>query len=156
MPTPIVLGPRARKLLFYMALGRSTDEIATQLEIKRATVKVHIRKIFRKLEVSDRVQAVLVARSLGLVPAVPGRLPRIRNIHLSPDEKRMLSLAARGLSYPEIAGEMGCTARQVKYYMTRLYPKLGVSRRELAVLKALHLGLIREPDPAMPVAAART
>jgi DNA-binding NarL/FixJ family response regulator len=46
--------------------GLSNKEIATQLYISEATVKAHISSILRKLNVTDRVQAVIMALNLEL------------------------------------------------------------------------------------------
>ncbi len=146
--TTVALGPRARKLLYYISTGRSSEEIAEKFAIKRATLKVHIKNLFRRLSVTDRVQAVLVARQLGLLPSPDPYLGRLGNVQLELLDKKLLRLAARGLTYPEIAAELGLSTRHVKYRMTRLFPRLGVQRRELAVLKALHLGLILAQDLA--------
>lgn len=147
MPTPtIALRPKAQKLLAYIAQGHSSEDIAQALAIKRATVKVHIRKLFRQLAVSNRIEAALVARSMGLIQ--PGFTSLLRNLKIDEEEQLLLSLAARGLDYPQIAQEMGRTTRHVRYLMTRLFAKLAVKRRELAVVKAIYLGLIQAPDRA--------
>lgn len=151
----VALGPRAQQLLFSIARGQSSEEIARELAITRATVKVHIKNLFRKLEVSNRVQAVRVGRQLGLLPDDPDPAPPPRRIKLRSEEKLLLKLAARSLTYAEMARKLGWTTRQVKYSMALLFPRLGVSRRDLAVLKALHLGLIRDPGLSKTAARAR-
>jgi DNA-binding NarL/FixJ family response regulator len=51
-----------------MAQGKKNREIAESLSITRATAKVHVQHIIRKLRVSDRTQAVVRAIELGLAP----------------------------------------------------------------------------------------
>jgi DNA-binding CsgD family transcriptional regulator len=149
MPTTsAALGPKARKVLFYIARGHSSEEIASALDIKPATLKVHIKRLFRQLEVSDRIEAVVVGRALGLVPSTPVYMSLLRNVSLDSEEQRLLALAARRLTYEAIAQKMGRTTRRVRYLMARLFAKLAVTRRELAVLKAMSLGLIQVPDLA--------
>ena len=49
-----------------MALGKSNAEIADHLVLSPKTVSNHMSNIFSKLQVADRVQAVIRARSAGL------------------------------------------------------------------------------------------
>lgn len=60
------LTPREREVLDLIARGRSNDEITAELMVSPATVRNHITRIFRKLDVRDRAQAVVVAREGGL------------------------------------------------------------------------------------------
>jgi DNA-binding NarL/FixJ family response regulator len=62
------LSEREREILALVGAGRSNAEIAAELVISMATVKTHIRHVFAKLDVRDRVQAVVLARDAGLVP----------------------------------------------------------------------------------------
>lgn len=70
-PTPAPatpLTPRQAQVLHCLAHGHSNKVIARQLGMTEATVKAHTGSIFRSLEVSNRAQAVLVARRQGLLP----------------------------------------------------------------------------------------
>lgn len=62
------LSERELDVLRLLATGASNKEIAAQLFIAEGTVKNHITNILGKLGVSDRVQAALKARDLGLIP----------------------------------------------------------------------------------------
>jgi DNA-binding NarL/FixJ family response regulator len=66
------LTPRETEVLELLARGQSNPEIAQTLTISRATAKVHVERIIRKLEVSDRTQAAVRAIELGLVPSEGG------------------------------------------------------------------------------------
>lgn len=61
------LSDREREILALIGAGRSNAEIAAELVISMATVKTHVRHVFAKLDLRDRVQAVVVAREAGLV-----------------------------------------------------------------------------------------
>jgi two-component system, NarL family, nitrate/nitrite response regulator NarL len=62
------LTPRERDVLTALGEGLSNKAIAQRLGIGVETVKDHCSTIFGKLEVVDRVQAVIAARRLGLLP----------------------------------------------------------------------------------------
>lgn len=61
------LTERERQVLTQMCTGKSNQEIAEALHISEGTVKFHVNGILRKLDVSDRTQAVLVAIKRGIV-----------------------------------------------------------------------------------------
>ena len=59
---------RELEVLQLMANGLSNQEIATRLFVSINTVKTHSTRVFEKLEVNRRTQAVEQARKLGLIP----------------------------------------------------------------------------------------
>ncbi|MFE1805757.1 response regulator [Streptomyces sp. NPDC059533] len=61
------LTPREREVLTLMGHGRSNAELARDLTLSEATVKTHVARIFAKLSLRDRAQAVVVAYETGLV-----------------------------------------------------------------------------------------
>ncbi|MDZ4159830.1 MAG: response regulator transcription factor [Anaerolineaceae bacterium] len=63
------LSAREIEILRLVATGASNKEIALNLVIAEGTVKNHLTNILAKLGVKDRMQAVLKARQLGIIPA---------------------------------------------------------------------------------------
>jgi two-component system nitrate/nitrite response regulator NarL len=53
------LSPREREILACIARGASNKEMARELSIAEATVKIHVQHILRKLNLSSRVQAAV-------------------------------------------------------------------------------------------------
>jgi DNA-binding NarL/FixJ family response regulator len=62
-----LLTEREHEVLHAMNEGLSNREIAARLVISEGTVKTHVSNILGKLEVRDRTQAIVKARTLGLV-----------------------------------------------------------------------------------------
>ncbi|WP_369819185.1 LuxR C-terminal-related transcriptional regulator [Pelomonas sp. Root1444] len=61
-----VLTPRERELIELIAQGRDNAQIGAVLGLSDKTVRNHITSIFAKLEVENRPQAIVLARSAGL------------------------------------------------------------------------------------------
>ncbi|MCD8497268.1 MAG: response regulator transcription factor [Alphaproteobacteria bacterium] len=62
----VKLTPREREVLQHLARGESNKEIARALDLQVVTVKLHVRGICKKLDASNRTQAALRAREMGL------------------------------------------------------------------------------------------
>ena len=61
------LTPREKEILVLMSQGLSNAEIADHLVVSATTVKTHVGNVLAKLDVRDRVQAVVVAYETGLM-----------------------------------------------------------------------------------------
>jgi DNA-binding NarL/FixJ family response regulator len=86
----------------------------------------------------------LIERYLQTFPARSGPDPAA---DLSPREREVWELVARGLSNAEIAGTLVVTEATVKAHVTRLLAKLGVRDRVQAVVRAYETGLVRPGAP---------
>jgi DNA-binding NarL/FixJ family response regulator len=72
-PALDALSPRETEVLGLLATGLSNREIARALFVGESTVKTHVARIMAKLQVRDRVHAVILAYDEGLVRPAPPR-----------------------------------------------------------------------------------
>jgi DNA-binding NarL/FixJ family response regulator len=63
-----VLTTRELEVLTLITRGRSNPEIAQDLHLSPGTVRTHIGRIFAKLDLRDRVQAVILGYECGIIP----------------------------------------------------------------------------------------
>jgi LuxR family maltose regulon positive regulatory protein len=62
------LSEREKEMLRYLAGGVSNKEIAQRLFVSENTIKFHLKNIYSKLCVANRLQAINAARQLGFIP----------------------------------------------------------------------------------------
>lgn len=62
-----VLTPKEKEVLALVAQGASNQAIADKLFVRDVTVKTHLNSIFKKLKVTNRTQAVLLAMQMNLI-----------------------------------------------------------------------------------------
>lgn len=62
------LTDREKKVLAYVADGSSNGEVAKRIFVSENTVKFHLKNIYSKLAVTNRIQAITTARQLSLLP----------------------------------------------------------------------------------------
>lgn len=69
------LTQRERELLELIAQGRDNDDIARRLGLSNKTVRNHITRIFSKMQVTTRAQAIVRAREAGMGAGTPTHRP---------------------------------------------------------------------------------
>ena len=62
------LTPRECEILALLASGQSNKELARTLGISPNTIKTHVARVYEKLEVERRIEAIEKARWLALIP----------------------------------------------------------------------------------------
>lgn len=112
----------------------------------QAGAKGYLLKGAPRMELFNAVR-VVDRGGLLLQPVVASRLMEHlsepeRAETLTPRERTVLGLLARGLQNKEIAGELNITERTVKFHLSAIYAKLGAGNRTEAVTIALQQGLV--------------
>ncbi|WP_277964302.1 response regulator transcription factor [Pseudomonas sp. RIT-To-2] len=65
-PRPLV-SPREQEVLVYLTKGFTAEEIAALMAVSRHTVLTFVRRVYKKLGVGSKAEAIYEARSMGLI-----------------------------------------------------------------------------------------
>jgi len=96
---------------------------------------------------AGRAEAQMVRLGVRPSPHGPDRRPTTGWEALTDTERNIAALVARGLSNPEIAGEMYLSRRTVQHHVSSILAKLGLtSRFELAIAERKHRDRSASPD----------
>jgi DNA-binding NarL/FixJ family response regulator len=60
VPSPRLLAPREREVLDLLSKGRAYKQIAAEMELSMGTVRTYIRRLYGKLQVNCRTEAVVL------------------------------------------------------------------------------------------------
>jgi DNA-binding NarL/FixJ family response regulator len=66
-PDGMSLTPRQEEVLRCVCVGLSNKQIARQLNLNEATIKMHLKLLYSKLGVNSRTQAIILSRDLNLL-----------------------------------------------------------------------------------------
>ena len=90
------------------------------------------------------ISPVIARQLLKILPRPDEPVPadKAAGIALTPQESRVLALAAKGYSYDEVAGLMEVSRHTVMTYVKRIYRRLQVHSKSEAVYEARRMGLI--------------
>ncbi|RZJ07679.1 MAG: response regulator transcription factor, partial [Haliea sp.] len=66
---PASLSPRESEVLNYITKGFTVDEIAKLMQVSHYTVQSFVRRIYSKLKVRSKAEAIYEARNQGILPS---------------------------------------------------------------------------------------
>ena len=65
----VTITPKQKEVLFYLAQGYQNKEIAYKMGLSVSTIKLHLTGLYLRLNVNNRIEALIVAQQLGLLPS---------------------------------------------------------------------------------------
>ncbi|MEA2247973.1 MAG: hypothetical protein QOH46_2502 [Solirubrobacteraceae bacterium] len=138
--------PYASAATAYERTAERLDSSATQAEVRadlhrlagRTDAEGAERQVVKKArEAAGRARDNARRLRFRVARAGPAQAPSI-----TPREAEVLQLASHGLTYGEIAEQLGVSVATVRTHVENIHPKLGVSDKAAAVAAALRHGLI--------------
>lgn len=140
----LVRGQEPKPRVIILTAYGSDERI---VEAVRAGAKGYVLKEASLVEVLNAVRVVAGGGSLIDAERLLGSMERMLRDEktqelLTERERDILTFIARGLSNKAIAGELHLAERTIKFYVTIIFQKLGVTNRAEAVAKALQEHLI--------------
>lgn len=140
---------REREVLALLGAGHSVRQIATLLNTGLSAIESCKRRIYAKLQVASKSQAVARAVGLGLIdtvqPATPSPAAVAGPPELTAREFDILRSIAMGHTVRQTARLLSIAEKTVENLQARLFLKLGTHSRAGAIRAAYVLGLL---DPA--------
>jgi DNA-binding NarL/FixJ family response regulator len=104
----------------------------------------YIMKTINPGDIAGALRQILEGSVYIALPAGESATP-VNDHGLSPRELEILEQVARGLSNSAIGEELYVTEQTIKFHLTNVYRKLGVSNRTAAAREAHRLGIARNP-----------
>ena len=65
----VTITPKQKEVLFYLAQGYQNKEIAYKMGLSVSTIKLHLTGLYLRLNVNNRIEALIVTQQLGLLPS---------------------------------------------------------------------------------------
>jgi Response regulator containing a CheY-like receiver domain and an HTH DNA-binding domain len=135
----LVRGLRAEERMTPAVIMTASPQRGLSEEAREAGAQATLLKSSKRESLLAALRAVAAGKTW-FDPAHPSRSDDASP--LTPREREVLTLVARGLTNREAAEQLELGEESVKTYLERAYGKLGVSRRAEAVAEAHRLGLL--------------
>lgn len=135
----LVRGLRAEERMTPAVIMTASPQRGLSEEAREAGAQATLLKSSKRESLLAALRAVAAGKTW-FDPAHPSRSEHASP--LTPREREVLTLVARGLTNKEAAEQLQLGEESVKTYLERAYGKLGVSRRAEAVAEAHRLGLL--------------
>lgn len=136
-------GCRATRIVIFSAYENYVDF----QELLRLGISAYVSKDERPEVIVQAVRAAHVGSTYFSTPMVQQLRDGPAKEPLTEREEEVLALAIRGWTNDRIAKELARTERTVRFHLTNIYTKLGVSGRAEAVAWAVRRGMNRPDDP---------
>lgn len=154
------LSAQEREILSLLGAGHSVRHIATMLNMSPSVIEGGKRRIYAKLRVTSKSQAVARALELGLVetpgPSGPSSPERGRPPDLTAREFDILRSIAMGHTVRQTARLLCIAEKTVENLQGRLFLKLGTHNRAGAICAAYALGFLDVETEGLPRATVLT
>lgn len=136
------LGGRPKEVIKEMAGGLSRKEVVDKLRISKSTLRSHLSEVFRKLNVRNDIQAVVIyiAAERHIPYEEIKAIPPVSS-DLTPREKEVLRFLGTEVD-KAVANRMGFSISTLRSHERAIYEKLGVSSRGQAALWGIESGIV--------------
>ncbi len=145
------LTAKEQEVLGLIAKGMSYDEVADAASVSINTVRTHLRKIYEKLHVHSKNEAVFEASNSGWLLTRGSAAYLLQNILAADDaetqvtlterEHEVLALLAKGLTYAGAAEVMSASINTVRTHVRSILGKFDVHSMSEAVFEARRMGI---------------
>jgi DNA-binding NarL/FixJ family response regulator len=127
-----------------VVLSVSTDENLIQTILKRGA-SAYIVKSINPIDLPSALRQAVEGTVYSAIGLPESSDSAAKAVGLTDRETAILSALARGLSNEAIGKELWVAEQTVKFHLTNIYRKLGVSTRTEAARHAYHNGLVESP-----------
>lgn len=127
-----ILTEKQREIAMLVTAGRTNKQIADEQRMGKNTVRNHVQRICKRLEVENRTQIAVAIATSSKTPTIEGDL---NASPLTPQEKEIIDLITQGKLNKQIAAKLKVSERTVKNRIGRILEKLDAENRTQAAVK---------------------
>lgn len=138
----VKLTERELQMVIGIVRGKSNQEMADHLHLSYNTVKMHIHRLFRKVQVTERASLVVWAYTTGLLDELPPEPLNWSGKPLTSREALMIRLVMRGLTNAAAAHSVYLSEDTIKTHIQKTLRKVGAKNRSHLVALAWQHKLI--------------